>query len=107
MLTINEPITIASIQNIKFNELHITGGNEGKLNAVISFIVTNENGEIVDTKIVRIDVNDFNDFWTKFNTGIFIYEQLSKVGVKQAIDASVEADFVNVVAMNPPSMPTQ
>lgn len=101
MLTINEPLTIATLQNIKFDELHITGGNEGKLSAQITFIVTNEKGERVDTKLVQIAIADFNDFWTNFNTGIFLYEQLSKVGVKQAIDASVETDFVNVAEVKP------
>lgn len=92
MITINEPKIIANSQKIIFDELHIIGGKDKNLSAVVSFIILNENNERIDTKTITYTGEDYNTFWSNFNSGKFIYQEL-ELGIE--VDNSIENDFIN------------
>ena len=99
MITLNQQIVTAKEQNIKFNELKITGGFYDTLRAEVTFIVTNENGEIIGNKYIVAEGVDFNDFWTNFNSASYLYQKLAdKESLPVTIDtATTDASFTNVV----------
>lgn len=100
MITINEPKIIANEQNIKFENILIQKdkNREGSydLIAIIKFGVWNENNERIDEKIIVYSGEDYNTFWSNFNTGKFLYDELKvKENLNVDIPLEVENDFVN------------
>lgn len=96
MLTINQPKVIAETQDFQFDELHITGGANGQLVATISFIVNDENGKRIDTKVLTYSGEEFNTFWSDFNSGKYLYEQLvEKQELDVTVPSSIEESFEN------------
>jgi len=97
-ITIDQPIVLASAQTITFDQVYIQGGAIGKLSALVTFVVTNEKGERIDTLALKYEGEDWNVFQKNFNSWGYLYEELvkkQKLDVK--IDPKVEESFVNVV----------
>lgn len=96
-IQLNEKLVVANTQTIKFDEAHITGGETGNLNLLLSFVVLDENGKRIDTKVVKFEGNEYNEFWKGFSTGKFCYEQLvAKENLDIVVTNDVEKDFLNV-----------
>lgn len=96
MITINQPKIVAQEQIIKFDECHITGGARGDLRALVSFVVENENGERIDNLYIEYSGSDYNQFWTDFNSGKFLFDELVKEkGLEVDVPNEVEQEFLN------------
>lgn len=98
-MKINQQKIIAQSQEFIFDEVHIVGGGAKNLAAIVSFIILDENGKRVDTKVIEYRGEDFNTFWDNFNSGKFLYEELV---ANEGFDVEVnekdaEDSFVNEV----------
>lgn len=95
-MLINQPKIVAQTQEFIFDEVHIVGGGAKNLAAIVSFIILDENGKRVDTKVIEYRDEDFNSFWESFNSGKFLYDELvEKEGFDVEVDEDVENSFVN------------
>lgn len=90
-IIVNEPLVLAQSQSVRFDSLSIVRTNSG-MRAVISFSVLDENNNVVSQKRKEYNGADFNTFWSNFNSGIFLYEELN-LGV--TVPGSVESEFQN------------
>lgn len=98
MIKLNQEIVTAKEQNISFDKLSIVRDANGNLYVDILFSVTNESGVEVATKRLAYGGVDFNDFWSGFTSGKYLYEKLvEKEKLPVTVDASVEDSFVNTV----------
>ena len=101
-MEINKPIVLTSKQTIKINNINIQRvtappmvGQSG-LMATVKFDVIGDNGKVVQTKTLTYKPSEFNAFWTDFNSGKFLYEELvEKQNLDVVVPNSVEQDFVN------------
>lgn len=86
------------ITRLVFSSLKITkDADSGNLNAFISFIQV-KNNEIVNNLFVRLDGAEYNEFWTNWNNGRYLYQTLKlrdESGNLITVPEFVEQDFVN------------
>ena len=95
-IILNKPIITATAQTIKFEELVIK--NEIKLSAILLFGVYNESGKRVGNKTICYSGSDFNAFWTNFNSGKFLFDELKRTeNFIETIPMDVENDFTNTI----------
>lgn len=95
-ITLNEQKIIASTQTFVFDELHITGGKEGKLKATVSFLNKNEAGELVSVETLTYTGEAYNAFWTAFTSGKYLYDKLVEdKEINTTVPNSVEDNFLN------------
>lgn len=92
-LEINEPKILCSKQKYVFDEIHIiTTPESGKI-AVVSFILKDENNSRVGTHVIRYENEEFNQFWSQFTTGTYLYSCLiNKLGGKEENVALSESE---------------
>ena len=96
MITLDTPIILATSQTFKFENLVIN--TDGGLSAIVQFGRYKETGERLDACLIRYEGADFNTFWTNFNSGKFLYDELSRVeNLGVVVPVTVESDFVNVI----------
>jgi hypothetical protein len=101
-LTLEEPLTVANQQTIKFSHLQITVENsprERQLWSEVVFDVFDENGKNTRKQhVIRYQGEDFNKWWDDFSSGGFLYEQLKSIKeFNIEIPDNIENDFVNTI----------
>lgn len=95
-ITTSTPKVVATTQTFVFDELHITGGKEGKLQAIVSFPVKSETGEIISVETLTYAGEAFNAFWSGFTSGKYLYDKLvSDKALNITVPSSVEDNFTN------------
>lgn len=95
-IILNEEKKVALSQSFTFDELHIIGGENGKLEAIVSFVVKNEKGERLAVERLHYSSEDFNTFWEEFNTGKYLYDRLVEdKELSIEVPEEVEENFVN------------
>jgi len=89
-LNLNVPVVLASSQVIEFKSVLIEKSG-GQNVAHLSFKVTNQAGELLPSIHKFYSGEDFNTFWSAFNSGTFLYTQLGEdIG-----QTSFESEFIN------------
>jgi hypothetical protein len=103
VLELNEVKTVAQSQRFVFENLVIQ--RQGiSLSANVQFAVFNEKNERIATQNYQYQDEAFNEFWTNFNSGKFLYDELVKKSMLPiAVDAAIESDFVYVAPQKPKS----
>lgn len=95
-MKINKPLVVAESQDFVFDEVHVTGGASGNLTAVVSFVVNDEEGNRIDTKVINYTGEAFNEFWDGFDSGKYLYEELvAKEELDVVVPDAVEENFIN------------
>jgi len=102
-IKVEQALVKANEQNFEFKSVRIEKIKSGiglnsleELQATVIFNVKNENGLIVDIASIKYTGNDYNTFWTNFNSGQFLYEEfVSKKSIQVQITNAVESDFLN------------
>ena len=95
-------ITLVSGKSFAFNRAIIAKGPQG-LMANVVFDALDADGRVVGNKTLNYSGVAYNAFWTAFNTGKYLYDELVlKEALVVTVPDSVEADFTNPV----PSAPT-
>lgn len=93
MIVINEPIILSQSQKKVFHHVIVEKVN-GKLEARVAFNVLDQDDNIVKSELLIYAGEDFNTFWSNFNSGKFLYEELVK-GSDIEVPAEVEDEFLN------------
>jgi hypothetical protein len=92
VLELNEVKTVAQSQRFVFENLVIQ--RQGiSLSANVQFAVFNEKNERIATQNYQYQDEAFNEFWTNFNSGKFLYDELVK---KSMLPIAVDADIGEV-----------
>jgi hypothetical protein len=99
-ITLDEPLTIASQQTIKFSHLQIAVTEhlrERHLWSEVVFDVFDENGKKTRQQhVLRFEGEDFNKWWDDFASGGFLYQQLKHIKeLNIEIPNDIEDDFKN------------
>jgi hypothetical protein len=93
-MQIDQPIILATSQNVT-----CTGFSMLKLGALwtadITFSISDENGHFVKTDSVNISADKWNDFWSNFTSGAFLYQTLITDQGITATAPATDSDFVN------------
>jgi hypothetical protein len=89
MLNINKPIILATSQVVSCTSFSMSKTPQGKWTANINFSISDENGAPIDTKSINVAEDAWNNFWTNFTSGTFLYQQYSPDATAQ------EGDFTN------------
>lgn len=93
-LEINEPKVVAQSQKYSFESVTIRKINT-KLSAILTFGVYDESNKRIDTVTKLYTDDEFNEFWTNFNSGKFLYEELvRKEALSVTVPDSTEDDFI-------------
>ena len=97
-VTIQQPLTLATSQNILFEALNIIKGPTS-LSAQIVFAVSDQNNNFVSNFTLNIKGVDFNNLWQNLNTSNaaeYIYQLgLTYKGSSESVPSSVANDFIN------------
>ena len=81
-------LEVSGIQQIKTPEGWV---------AIIEGVITYDDGGSDRIQVVKKD-QSYNDFWTKYNSGIYIYQVLiSGLDLDTVIPEDVEASFLNSI----------
>ena len=94
-IIINEPIILTEEQNKSFQTLVIAKNQENELIARITFTISDNNGTIVKDETLTYTGIAFNEFWSNFNSGKYLYEELTKNEIDVTVSDDVESDFIN------------
>lgn len=99
-ITINEELVVASEQNYSFKSVTILKEKKllgtVELKAIVAFDIIDQNGKVVSSHVIKYTGSDYNTFWTNFNSGKFLYEQLVlDRDLDIEVDNSIENDFLN------------
>lgn len=96
-IELNEPKIIATTQKIVFQSILIHRDTAGQLNAQVTFNVLDENGNLVSNEQLRYSGEEFNQFWSDFNSGTYLYQTLAQQkSINPPENNSMEDDFINV-----------
>lgn len=94
MIQINEPIILANsqiIQIIGFNMSRSQVKEDLKdWTGTITYKTFDENGKCLSTKVKSIKKEEWNEFWSNFNNGTYLYNKL-ELGSAQ----NSESEFIN------------
>ena len=98
-MKINQQKVVAKTQDVICDEVHLIKlSSKSDKTAIVSFIVNNEKGERIDTKVIEYKGADFNTFHEDYNSGKFLYEELvEKEELVVTIPKDIEETFVNEV----------
>ena len=94
MITLPEQI-IASRQTFKVHSVFITFGHENF--AEVKYEVFNENNERINTITLLYSEEEYNEWWSNFTNGTFLYRELNR---KRDLNVEVEDsedEFLNDV----------
>ncbi len=87
-LILNTPkIILAETQNIIIDRITISRIRNKEMVAQVYFSIYDEKGVKIGTDSLNYSGLAFNDFWTSFNSGTFLYQKLA-----QSKDAPIPAD---------------
>lgn len=93
---LNEQKVIAQKQVFKFDTLVLRDVN-GQKQAEVVFKIMDETGTQIGVDSLKYDGDSFNTFWTNFNSGTFLYQELALKLNSQVAPNSLESEFVNVM----------
>lgn len=102
-IKVEQALVKANEQNFDFRSITIGKRKKGlslteeeELYADVYFDIKDENGTIVATERMVYTGENYNTFWSNFNSGQFLYEELvSKKSIQLTLTNAVEADFLN------------
>ena len=95
MLEIAEQKIVATTQKLEFNSLMMIKTTEGFV-AKVTFFVKNEKNKIVETIQKTYKKSEYNAWWTDFNSGKFLYEEIVKdYYPNKTVPDTIEQEFVN------------
>lgn len=98
MIQIDRQVIAANHLIVSVDQIHITGIADGRIMAIVKYIVKNEFGILMETESLIYKTNEYNDWWEKFDSGTFLLEEYAKKHKLEnvAIDAKVlELKFKN------------
>jgi hypothetical protein len=94
-IELNTPYVLANTQKIVFSRVSIEN-IETELRASLWFDILNEAGKRIGTKTYSYVGDDFNTFWTNFNTGKFLYDEFARQeSLEIDVPETVETEFTN------------
>lgn len=95
-ILIDKPIVLTESQLKKFHSLVIAKDLQGNLMAKVSFVVVCPvSGNPIKEEILTYSNEEYNEFWSNFNNGKFLYEELVKNEEEIEIPDEVESEFLN------------
>jgi fatty-acid desaturase len=95
MITINKQIILANSLNYEIE--YITQRREnGFWSAEIGWKVLNEKGEMVERYTQNKNHSEYNTWFAKYTSGIYLIEDLSnELNITTAVSPSLEDEFTN------------
>jgi hypothetical protein len=95
-IELNQPVVIANNQKIECTSI-ILNKNEKGWCAEINFSILNEEGQQIGKKSIEYKEEEFNNFWSNFNSGKYLYDELiNKNNLQINSSEELEHDFENV-----------
>lgn len=93
-MQIDQPIILATSQNVTCTGFNMVK-RESKWSASIAFDVYDQNNQFVKSMTVGVPTDKWNDFWTNFTSGAFLYQTLITDQSITATAPTSDSDFVN------------
>ena len=95
-ILIEEPIVLAESQDKIFKSVTISKNSEGKLQAAVVFdVLCPESGAKLKEDVLVYEDEAYNTFWSNFNTGTYLYQELTKDIEGLELPENLEEDFLN------------
>lgn len=93
---IEQPLILAEAQNKKFQSVTISRDRDGGLVAVVIFdILCPNSGNKLKEEVLTYTGEEYNTFWANFNTGTYLYQELTKDLEDFELPEDLENDFLN------------
>jgi hypothetical protein len=99
MLTINEPLILATKKNYDFDDFSMHKSAKGEVSGRLILVLRDDKLErVLDTKVFILRGAEWDEFWIAFNSGKFLYQK--GTGLTNIPD-SIEQEFLNVKTVEP------
>lgn len=95
-ILIDQPVILAESQNKKFQSVTISKKPDDSLLAIVIFdILCPVSGRKIKDEVLVYEGEDYNTFWTNFNSGTYLYQELTKDLEGFELPEDIEDDFIN------------
>lgn len=95
-ITINEPIILTEAQLKRFDSVVIFRNPAGLMQARVMFsVLCPVSQKVLKEEVIEYSGEEYNEFWSNFNNGKFLYEELVKNEEDIEVPDEVEDDFIN------------